>query len=476
MIPIPARRNQHLAVFGLSASGLATARALAASGVTVSAWDDNADKRDAAAAEGIGIADLSAASWKDIDALVLSPGVPLTHPEPHWTAQLANDAGRPIIGDIELLAEARTEATFVGITGTNGKSTTTSLIGHVLQSVGREVAIGGNLGPPALTLEPLDEDGVYVLELSSYQLDLTHEARFDVAVLLNLTPDHLDRHGDMEGYLAAKRRIFRDRPEGSGRPAQVAVVGIDDAYGRRVQADMAGNPRWRVVPVSSAGTAEGGVYVLDGLLYDATEGAPGDPVCDLSNAPALPGAHNWQNAAAAYAAARALGIGRDAICAALATFPGLPHRQELVATIGGVRYVNDSKATNGEAAAKAIACYDGIYLIAGGLAKEGGLDVILPLTGRIRHVFLIGEAAEPFAAELDGKAAVTQAGDLATAVGLAHRAAQSAAQSAAQAGGEEDAVVLLSPACASFDQWPNFEARGNAFRTLVRELAGEASP
>lgn len=472
MITIPARRDQHLAVFGLSASGLATARALGESGATVLAWDDNADKRDAAAAEGIGIADLSDASWKDIDALVLSPGVPLTHPEPHWTARLANDAGRPIIGDIELLAEARPEATFVGITGTNGKSTTTSLLGHVLQSVGREVAVGGNLGPPALTLDPLGTDGVYVLELSSYQLDLTHEARLDVAVLLNLTPDHLDRHGDMEGYLTAKRHIFRDRTEGSDRPAQVAVIGVDDEYGRRVQSDMASNPGWRVVPISSARALEGGVYVLDGLLYDATkdsaDGAPEDPVCDLTGATALPGSHNWQNAAASYAAARALGIDRDAICAAFDTFPGLPHRQELVATIGGVRYVNDSKATNGEAAAKAIACYDNIYLIAGGLAKEGGLDVILPLAGRIRHIFLIGEAAEPFAAELDGKAGHTPAGDLATAVGLAHEAAQSEER--------DGAVVLLSPACASFDQWPNFEARGNAFRTLVRELAGEAAP
>lgn len=467
MIPVPARRDQHLAVFGLSASGLATARALAASGTRVSAWDDNAEKRDAAAAEGIAVADLSAAAWDGIDALVLSPGVPLTHPEPHWTVKLATGAGKPIIGDIELLTEARPEATFVGITGTNGKSTTTSLIGHVLQSAGRNIAVGGNLGPPALTLDPLDADGVYVLELSSYQLDLTHAARFDVAVLLNLTPDHLDRHGDMEGYLAAKRRVFRDRTDGSDRPAQVAVIGVDDEYGRRVHAEMARNPRWRVVPISSAATVEGGVYALDGRLYDATGGAA-DAVCDLTAAPALPGAHNWQNAAAAFAAAWALGLERDTICRAFATFPGLPHRQELTATIGRVRYVNDSKATNGEAAAKAIACYENIYLIAGGLAKEGGLSAIVPLLGRIRHVFLIGKAAESFAAELNGKAAFTQAGDLATAVGLAHAAAQTE--------GLDGAVVLLSPACASFDQWPNFEARGNAFRALAKELAEEVAP
>lgn len=466
MIPLPHRHDQNIAVFGLSASGLAAARALADSGAAVAAWDDDGAKRDAAAADGIPLADPHAADWSAVDALVLTPGVPLTHPEPHPVVKLAQDARCAIIGDVELLVEACAGSTFVGVTGTNGKSTTTSLIAHVLGAAGRIVEAGGNLGPPALSLDKLPADGVYVLELSSYQLDLTQEARFDIAVFLNLTPDHLDRHGDMDGYLSAKRRLFRDR---TGAAAdQVAIIGVDDEYGRRLFSDMSSRDRWRCIPVSGERAAEHGVYVLDGSLFDTTEAAASSSICDLSGCVTLPGRHNWQNAAAAYAAARALGIATPAIAAALPTFPGLPHRQELVATIDGVRYVNDSKATNGEAASRAVASYGDVYLIAGGLPKDGGLSAILPLAGRIRHAFLIGEAAVGFAEELDGVTDVTLTRDLATAVGDAHRLAQSESR--------PGAVVLLSPACASFDQWPNFEARGNAFRDMVVNLTGGGAP
>lgn len=465
MIAVSTRRNQQLAVFGLSASGLAAARALRDGGAEVLAWDDDPSKRDAAAAEGIAVADPAALDWRAFGGLVLSPGVPLTHPAPHPVVDLARSAACPIIGDIELLAEACPQATFVGVTGTNGKSTTTSLVGHVLAATGRKIAVGGNLGPPALGLERLDADGVYVLELSSYQLDLTAEARFDVAVFLNLTPDHLDRHGDMAGYFAAKRRIFRDRETASARPAQVAVVGVDDEYGVRLAHEMAGRRGWRTIPVSSARRLDRGVYALDGDLFDALEASVAKPACRLADIPALPGQHNWQNAAAAWAAARALGVGRRSIASALASFPGLAHRQELVGTINGIRYVNDSKATNAEATARAVGSYDNVYLIAGGLPKETGLDALRPHTGRLRHVFLIGDAAARFESELDGRASATRSGTLEAALRAAHRLAQSERV--------PGAVVLLSPACASFDQWRDFEARGDAFRQKVRLLLSE---
>ena len=465
MIPVTTRRNQHLAVFGLGLSGLMAARALGEGGAVVAAWDDDADRRAAAKSAGVTLVDPRTADWGAIDGLVLSPGVPLTHPKPHDVVLKATEAGCAILGDIELLAESRPDATFVGCTGTNGKSTTTSLIGHILGAAGRRVEIGGNLGPPALGLDPLDKDGIYVLELSSYQLDLTHAARFDVAVFLNLTPDHLDRHGDMDGYLATKRRIFRDRDAPSERPAQVAVIGVDDAYGERVAAEMAARPGWVTIRISSTRAVDGGVYVLDGALFDAIDGAATPPVCDLSTSKTLPGVHNWQNAAASFAAARMLGIAPETIAGALASFPGLPHRQELVATLGGVRYVNDSKATNGEAASRALACYDDVYLIAGGLAKEGGLSAVLPLAGRIRHAFLIGEAAAAFEQELADHAPTTRSGTLEAAIDQA--------RAAAETDGVDGAVVLLSPACASFDQWPSFVARGDAFRRIVQGFAGE---
>ena len=384
MITIPTRQDQALAVFGLGASGRSTARALAASGAAVAAWDDDSGRCDAAADDGLAVTDLLTCDWSGFDGLVLSPGVPLTHPQPHPVARRARDAGCPIIGDIELLAEACPEATLVGITGTNGKSTTTALIGHVLAETGRRVEVGGNLGPPALGLDPLGKDGIYALGLSSYQLDLTLAARFDIAVFLNLTPDHLDRHGGIDGYLAAKRRIFRNHGKVDERGLQVAMIGLDDDYGMGLVEEMKREAAWRVIPISSGSMVSGGVFVINGQLMDLTEIGNPNPL-NLSELTALPGAHNWQNAAAAYAVALTLGVTPEEIADAFRTFPGLPHRQELVATVGGVRYVNDSKATNAEAASRAIASYDRVYLIAGGLAKEGGLETVLPMAGRIRH-------------------------------------------------------------------------------------------
>jgi UDP-N-acetylmuramoylalanine--D-glutamate ligase len=458
MVPVRAYEGRDVAVLGLARSGLAAAAALAAGGARVHAWDDAAEKRAAAASAGISIDDPARLEWPRMAALVLSPGIPHTHPKPHPAAAAAKAAGVPVIGDIELLALSETKARYVGVTGTNGKSTTTALIGHILAASGKRVAVGGNLGTPALSLAPLGKDGIYVLEMSSYQLELTQSLACDVAVLLNVTPDHLDRHGGMDGYVEAKRRIF-DRQ----KSPQAAVVGVDDETCRGIADSLGRARRQDVVPISAERAVEGGVYVVDGVLTDDT-GAKATRVMEMRRAPRLPGRHNWQNAAAAFAAARRVGVAVDAAVAGIESFPGLAHRQELVATIDGVRYVNDSKATNADAAAKALDCYDAIYWIAGGIAKEGGIASLRPFFPRIRHAFLIGAAAADFAATLGGAVAHSEVGDLATAVARASEAAR--------ADGIAGATVLLSPACASFDQFANFEARGDAFHALVAKLPG----
>jgi UDP-N-acetylmuramoylalanine--D-glutamate ligase len=455
MIVVPGFAGRQVAVLGLARSGRAAAAALAAGGAAVAAWDDNAQVRDAVAGE-VAFADPAGLDWRSVAALVLSPGIPQSFPKPHPAVVAAREAGVEIIGDLELLCRAQPQAHYIGITGTNGKSTTTALIGHILRAAGQRTEIGGNLGTPALSLEPLGAGGHYVLETSSYQLELLTSLRFAIAVLLNITPDHLDRHGGMEGYIAAKRHIF-DRQDGDC----AAIIGIDEPICRGIRAQMQRAGAQRVVPISVAGAAPGGVYVENGRLIDAMDGSP-IAVLDLAEAERLPGTHNWQNAAAAYAAARRAGVSRDAAAAALRSFPGLAHRQELVATIRGVRYINDSKATNADASEKALACYPTIYWIAGGLAKAGGITSLAPLFGRLRHAFLIGAATEEFAATLDGKVPFTRCGDLANALRAADRQAR--------ADGVPGAVVLLSPACASFDQFTDFEARGNRFRELVLGL------
>lgn len=458
MILSPQFRDRTVAVMGLGRSGLASAKALAASGAQVWAWDDEAESRGRAAADGITLVDLMSCDWRRPKALVLSPGIPLHHPMPHPIAALARSAGCEVLGDIELLARAKGGARMCGITGTNGKSTTTALIGHILKESGMRAEIGGNLGNPALALQPLSPDGVYVLEVSSFQLDLTSKLAFDVAVLLNISPDHLYRHGGLEGYINSKRRIFQNQTA-----AQTAVVGIDDQYTASIIRESKANGGARVVPVSGGRKAPGGVFAAGGHLYDDMDGANAE-VLDLSQAPRLPGAHNAQNAAAAYAAARAFGLAPPAIVATIKTFPGLAHRQELVAVINGIRYINDSKATNADAAAKALSCYRNVYWIAGGRPKEGGIETLAPLFGNVAHAFLIGEAEADFAATLEGHVPYTRCGELAAAVARACELAHTEKKS--------DPVVLLSPACASFDQWENFEARGDGFKKLVAALPG----
>jgi UDP-N-acetylmuramoylalanine--D-glutamate ligase len=453
--------DRTVAVLGLARSGLVAARALEASGAHVVAWDDAEKGREAARAQGTALADLARSEPLDWAALVMSPGIPLTHPAPHPVALRAQGAGIEVIGDIELLGRAGTGAHFLGITGTNGKSTTTALIGHVMAALGLPSAVGGNLGIPALSLPELGPDGHYVLEMSSFQLDLTNRLRFGTAILLNVTPDHLDRHGDMSGYVAAKRRIFRNQVAGD-----TAILGVDDAYVRDLAADLALRPA-RLIRISAEGPVAGGVYVENGRLIDDLDGIA-TPIMDLTPVPTLPGRHNWQNAAAAYAACRVAGAAPEAIAAAIATYPGLPHRQELVGALPGLRFVNDSKATNADAAAKALGCYDRIYWIAGGLPKAGGIASLAPCFPRIARAFLIGQAADEFARTLEGHTPVVRSGDLATAVAQATAAAR-------RDGVDGDAVVLLSPACASYDQFTSYEARGDAFRRLARQIVDEAS-
>ncbi len=460
MIPVPAFRGRRVAILGLARSGLSAARALAAGGAEPIGWDDDPAARDRAAAAGLSLHD-PAQGWGDAAILVASPGIPLHAPRVHPAVVAARQRGLDVIGDLELFARALPGARVVGITGTNGKSTTTALVGHVLKASGLKVAVGGNIGTPALDLEPLPAGGVYVLELSSYGLDLARSLGCAVAVLLNVTPDHLDRHGTMADYVAAKRRMFTMQPGGA-----VAVVGVDDEAGRETALRLAAEGRLRVVPIAVGRPVERGVYALDGRIHDAT-GGDAVAVVDLAGHGALIGGHNWQNAAAAVAVARALGLSHAAIAAAVASFPGLPHRLETVATVGDVRFVNDSKATNADAAARALACFERVYWIAGGRPKAGGLAGTEPFWPRVRRAYLIGEAAAAFEAALAGRVATTRSANLDQAV----------AEAAAEARRDgRAAVVLLSPACASFDQFRDFEARGEAFRGAVRALAaGDAA-
>ena len=348
MIPITEYAGRDVAVYGLGRTGLAAARALKAGKAKVHAWDDNEASRAKAEAEGIPVSDLNKRDWQNFAALVLSPGIPLTHPQPHRLVRLAQMTNVPVVGDMELFARAvqslpeRGRPKIIGITGTNGKSTTTALIGHILKECGLDVHVGGNIGTGVLDLPALSANAYYVLELSSYQLDLTKSLHCDVSVLLNMSPDHLDRHGDMDGYVAAKKRIFRNQGRGD-----TAVIGIDDHYTQAIAMGLAGSGEMRLARISSEFALGRGVSAVDGKLFDSLSNNA-VRVGDLGESATLPGRHNWQNAAAAYAACRALGLDPGRIFGAILTFPGLAHRMEQVGEIDGVRFVNDSKATNAQ--------------------------------------------------------------------------------------------------------------------------------
>ncbi|NQW12040.1 MAG: UDP-N-acetylmuramoyl-L-alanine--D-glutamate ligase [Alphaproteobacteria bacterium] len=461
MLTLNFATDRTYAVMGLGRSGASAARALAGAGARVLAWDDSEDRRSGVQAiPGVEIVELSRQSLDGVDALVLSPGIPHTHPTPHPAAAAAKAASVPIIGDIELLLRALPDRRMIAITGTNGKSTTTALIGHVLAAAGMPVEIGGNLGRPALDFDDPGPDGALVLEFSSYQLELTPSLRPTVAVWLNLTPDHIDRHGTIAGYVGAKLRIFAHQG-----PDSLAVVGADDDLSEQVGEDLRRAGR-KVMGISGHTPVVGGVYAEDGVLIDARSGRP-EIIVDLADVPTLPGEHNAQNAAAAFAACAALGIDTATITDAIRRFPGLAHRQERVALADGVLYVNDSKATNAAAAARALSCYQPIFWIAGGRGKEGGVAALAPYFDRIARAYVIGEAAAEFVKQIGDGCPVAVCRTLDRAVHQAHLDAR--------ADGRAGATVLLSPAAASFDQFPNFEARGDRFRALVHELLGNGN-
>jgi UDP-N-acetylmuramoylalanine--D-glutamate ligase len=462
MIASHAFAGRTVAVFGLARTGLGAVRSLVAGGAQVIAWDDNSSARDAGGLAGAEIMPWREWPWESIAALILSPGVPLTHPKPHEVVTHARAAKVEVIGDVELFArEIRADAAkpgrapVIAITGTNGKSTTTALIGHILAQAGFDAQIGGNIGNSVLELAPPGPRSLYVLEMSSFQIDLTPGLKPDIALLSNLTPDHIDRHGSMQNYAAIKQRLLNQVPK-DGQ----AIVGVDDSYGAAIFTQLSGEgvTAW---PVSVGKVLGRGFFVVDGMLYDAQNGRAAK-IMELNEAPHLRGQHNWQNAALAFAATKPFVKDVRIIAAAIASFPGLAHRMEEVSRIGKTEFVNDSKATNADAAAKALAVYPDIFWIAGGKAKDGGIESLTPYFPRIRRAYLIGEAAHAFSRTLDGKAPYEVSGTLDTAV---TSAARDAAASDAAA-----PVVLLSPACASYDQFKDFEQRGDAFRAAVARL------
>jgi len=465
LIPVTTFAGEKVAVFGLGSSGLLSARALAAGGAEVIAFDDDKKKLAEAQAAGLKTQDLREIDWLTIAALVLSPGVPLTHPAPHWSAALAAKAKVEIIGDIELFCRERAKScaqcALIAITGTNGKSTTTALIAHLLKSAGRDTQMGGNIGVPVLALEPFAQRRVYVLEVSSYQIDLAPSLHASVGILLNVTEDHLDRHGTMANYAAIKERL-----PASVEPGGTAVIGVDDDW-TRAAADRIAHAGKHVERVSVLAPLREGYFAQGSHIIHARNGNA-DIVADLAGIDSLRGAHNAQNAACAIATGLALGLELLAIQKGLASFPGLAHRMQQVGrketNKGNVLFVNDSKATNADSAAKALASFNDIFWIAGGKPKTGGIVSLAEFFPRIAKAYLIGEAAADFAKTLDGKVPYETNGVLAAAVDAAARDAA--------ASGLKEPVVLLSPACASFDQYPNFEVRGKAFTDIVLTIPG----
>ncbi len=449
MIIAPYYCGKTVGVFGLARTGVAAVQTLMSSGADVWAWDDNP-----ASCQAVGDAalDLYKADFTKMDYLVLAPGVPYKYPEPHDLVTKALKHDVTIIGDMDIFQSAREEMLdhkVVAITGTNGKSTTSALIAHILDYAGRPVALGGNIGTGVLSLDPIEEGGVYVLEVSSYQIDLMKEFSADITVLLNITPDHLDRHGDMQGYVKAKGHLFEMQDIGA-----TAICSLDDEF----CLSLMGKIKAKLLPISVESELQYGYsFVDDKVIF--SDGAHGFIVDEAMNWPTLKGVHNAQNAVAAAAVCLSLGLEIDEIQSGLKSFPGLAHRQEHVATTADdILFVNDSKATNVEAASKALASFKNIRWIAGGRMKETTLAGLYDQLENVKEAYLIGEDAEKFAIELEGKVSYEVCGQMDEAV---NRAAFCA---------DEGDVVLLSPACAAFDQYDNFEVRGDAFRAFVMGL------
>jgi UDP-N-acetylmuramoylalanine--D-glutamate ligase len=465
MIPVQGFEGQTVMVLGLGRSGLSAARALRAGGATPLCWDDGAAGRGAAEAEGFKIADpMAQGAFEGVACLVTSPGIPHLYPSPHRAIAAAMEAGIPVDNDIGLFFRSLAQGEWatldmpprvVAVTGTNGKSTTAALIAHVLEAAGTPVQLAGNIGRGVLDMDPPGDGAVIVLELSSYQIELARALTPDIAVFTNLSPDHLDRHGGMGGYFAAKRRLFSE-----GGPDR-AVIGVDEPEGRYLANQMAegpGDPRLIRVSARKISGPGWDVSARKGWLSEWRKSRQVAAI-DLRPMAGLPGAHNHQNAACAYAVARALGLSPRVVEDALARFEGLPHRSQRVAEIAGVAYVNDSKATNADAAIHALSAFPRIRWICGGLAKEGGMEALAKATGNVAKAYVIGREAAAFALSI-GDVDHEVCGDMATAV----------ARAAAEA--EPGDTVLLAPAAASFDQYDNFERRGEDFVAQVAKLHG----
>ncbi|MGI9370309.1 MAG: UDP-N-acetylmuramoyl-L-alanine--D-glutamate ligase [Ruegeria sp.] len=466
MIPVKGFSGQKVAVLGLGRSGMAAARALRAGNATPICWDDNPTARDAAEAEGFSCTDLRRqGAFDDIASLIVSPGIPHLYPDPNPVVAAAQAAGVPVDNDVGLFFRSFAGPEWnrfdippriIAVTGSNGKSTTAALIDHILTAAGRDSQLAGNIGRGVLDIEPGIDGSVVVLELSSYQTELARALTPDVAVFTNLSPDHLDRHGGKGGYFAAKRRLFAE-----GGPDR-AVIGVDEPEGAFLAGQLSEGPADdRIIRVSVAHKLTGPgwqVYARKGFLSEYRKGRQTSSI-DLRDIKGLPGTHNHQNACSAYAACRALGLAPKAIEAALHSYPGLPHRSQIIAEAGGVTYVNDSKATNVDSAAKALSAFKNIRWICGGLEKEGGLSALNGASAQVLKAYVIGREAAGFAMQLNTQTEVCTT--MATAVERAMAEAKS---------GD---TVLLAPAAASFDQYDNFEQRGNDFVAEVqKQLAG----
>lgn len=447
-------KEQTVFILGLGKSGRSAAQNLYKRGAHVLAWDDQEEARRLAQNQGIPLANLRTLDWKEVDQFIVSPGIPHHYPAPHPLIIEAQRIGLSPVNDLEILYRSQPHARYIGVTGTNGKSTTTSLVAHSLKKSGARVEVGGNLGTPALDLAPLSRDGTYVLEVSSYQLETAPTLHFDVSILLNITPDHLERHGGIEGYIQAKKLIFKN-----AKDQDTLVISIDDAPCLKIYEDLKTTGKMHLIPISVDQMLSDGISVLKGILYEKER-----PILDLQHFEHLKGKHNWQNIAAAYGALRTIGLESDEIIPGLLSFPGLAHRQQVVARHKNVLFINDSKATNAEAVEKVFDSYEGssLYWLVGGRPKEGGITRLRPYFSKLKHAFVFGEAAPLFSSTLEGCVEFTHCQSLDEAV--------EKASSLAFRHQEPEAVVLLAPACASFDQFKDFEERGNVFCKAVHSV------
>lgn len=467
MIELTLYRRKLVGVFGLGKTGKSTIYSLIGKDTDIIVWDDDENNRQAWLNElkpeyiALGLdrllANLDDSRWRLMNVLILSPGIATFYPKPHKVVEIAREINCEITCDIELLYRTCMNAKYIGVTGTNGKSTTTSLIAHILKSVGLYVEMGGNIGLPVLYLQPLTAQGIYVLELSSYQLELLQDTKFNIAVLLNITKDHLDRYMNMDHYIESKLRIFAHQKE-----YDIAIINVDNAITRDIYNNLYSNPARlaKTIPISTEQKVAGGVSIIENTLYNDLNGNSDQYL--LNDLQYLPGKHNKENIAASFAVAALHDIEVPIILEAIFSFKGLNHRLQFIANIGNITFINDSKATNAEAAEKALLSFENIYWIAGGVPKEGGIDILIPLFYKIRHAFLIGQAEDMFFNVLSKQNVNTsKCHTLENAFNLAVKLAQTE---------NKEVVILLSPAAASLDQWHNFEERGDMFCAMVKEF------